>query len=176
MTKWLCMVDIDNTLARSRLGIHPGDRVAWSRALAAPIRAIPAAVRTLPEVAKLADVAVVSGRPDYVEAQTRRWIRRHFPEVPCRIHLCPVGTDPRDFEAAIFRSYQKRYASLVCAIDDVYYAGPRHFFLAPRGWTALRDFLQAAATPEPAAAKQGEEPAAAEPPTDPGNTELVPHG
>lgn len=142
MKKWLVMVDVDNTLARSSLGIHPGDRTAWARALACPIRAIPAAARTLPGVAKLADVALVSGRPEYVEPQTRRWMRRHFSGLTYRLHLCPVGTDPRDFKAEVFRTYRRRYAGQVCAIDDVRFDGPRHFFTAPHGWANLLAFLQ----------------------------------
>ena len=102
--RWLVLVDIDNTLARSSLGIHPGDRAAWARELARPIRVIPVAAQTLPQVAQLADIAVVSGRPEHVEPQTRRWLRRRFPGLTYRLHLCPIGVDPRDFKAAVFRS------------------------------------------------------------------------
>lgn len=141
--KWLVLVDIDNTLARSSLGIHPGDRTAWARELARPIRAIPLAVQTLPTVAELADVAIVSGRPDHVEPQTCRWLRRRFPDISYQLHLCPVGTDPKAFKAGVYRDYRRSYAGRICAIDDVRYDGPRHFFTAPRGWPALLVFLQA---------------------------------
>ena len=154
------MVDIDNTLARSSLGIHPGDRAAWARELARPIRVIPIAAQTLPHIAELADLAVVSGRPEHVEPQTRRWLRRRFPEVDYRLHLCPVGTEPKTFKALVWRSYQRIYRSHICAIDDERYEGPRHFFAAPRQWPALLDFLRAAQAPTPAEPTEFDESAA----------------
>lgn len=151
---WLCLVDIDRTLAKSDLGIHTGDRAEWERRLALPIRPIPAAARVFPQVAQFARVAIVSGRPEYAEKATRAWLRRHFGTVKLAgLHLCPVGVRPSIHKEAVYESYRARWGSRICAIDDVRWGGPRHFFLAPRQWNALLAFLQK--TAEPAEAEQG---------------------
>lgn len=143
MNRWLCMVDIDRTLARSALGVHPGDRGEWLRRLALPIRPIPAAQRALAEVAQLADVVYVTGRPDYAEPQTRTWLTRYFGGVPSiGLHLCAIGTKPSAHKASIWASYRARYGGRICAIDDQPWPGPRHFFVPPASWGPLVAFLR----------------------------------
>lgn len=143
--KWLVLVDIDGTLTRGNvdLQIHPGQRDAWRACLERPIRPSLAAARAMSDIAQMADFAVVSGRPDYTAEQTGKWLRRHFDQKPLAVHLCPVGTDPREFKASIWASYRGRYADRICAIDDVPWRGPRHFFRAPTGWPALLGHLRA---------------------------------
>ncbi len=146
--KWLVLVDIDNTLTRGNvdLQIHPGKREEWRACLERPIRPSMSAARAMQYVAELADLAIVSGRPDYTADQTGRWLRRHFGHTWLGVHLCPVGTDPRAFKAATWASYRGRYADRICAIDDVQWRGPKHFFRAPGGWPALLGHLRAVAS------------------------------
>lgn len=143
MARWLGMVDIDRTLAKpAGLSIHPGQRAEWEKRLAQPIRPIAMARQLMPEVADLADIAIVSGRPDYVEPQTTKWLRRHFHMTPIGTHLCPVGTDPIEFKSSVCAKYRSKYRQRICAIDDVRYPGPAHFFLAPQQWPQLLAHLR----------------------------------
>lgn len=134
--RYLVLCDIDGTIADSSLDIHPRNRAEWERRLSERIRPFPMALHALQDVARRADIAFVSGRPQYTEPLTRAWLRRHVRVTWRELHLCPLGIERDAHKAAVLRQAERARPGRVCLIDDAY-RGPGLVFRAPAGWAQL---------------------------------------
>lgn len=143
MAKWICLCDIDNTVAKSDLRIHPRNQAEWMRRLGRNLPVVQSARAHLARISELADIAFVTSRPAFAEEKTRAWLRRNLPHLPfVALHLCPVGAESSDHKAKTAARYHNLRSGCVVSIDDAPYRTP-HMFRAPTEWDALIAFLEA---------------------------------
>lgn len=141
--RWIVLVDIDGTIAESSLSIHPRNEAEWKRRLSEPIKPIRAAIRHLQEVATIADVAFVSGRPQHTRELTSRWLLRHARVACVELHLCAMGTDKDRHKEDVYRYYDKIYENRVAMIDDAFIGSAKNPFKAPAEWGKMLQFIRA---------------------------------
>lgn len=140
--KPLVLVDIDNTLIRQGVSMHPANARAWDGILREkPATPIAAARRALGRVQELADLALLTSRPEHVRALTLQQLRRSFPWASkVDAHFCPVGLDGVTHKLRVRARYIAR-GRTVYAIDDVKWHSS--VLEPPRGWAVLLQRLEA---------------------------------